>query len=108
MLKHANALLGIYATEADVLNMALFGLTATEWKRANPSSPGNMRDHATLEQLVVLSNMESINAVLIQQGHAPSLRLQQLNEIAITQMRSLTSARASDRLQAVGKKKPKT
>lgn len=99
---------GIYATEADVLNMALFGLMATEWKRANPSLPGNMRDHATLEQLVVLSNMESINAVLIQQGLASSVRLQQLNEIAIAQMRSLTSARASDRLQAVGKKQPKT
>ena len=98
---------GVYATEADLLNMALFGLTATEWKRANPSLQGNMRDHATLEQLVVLSNMESINAVLIQQGIATSVRLQQLNEIAIAQMHSLTAARAGDRLSAVGKKKPK-
>ena len=99
---------GVYATEADLLNMALFGRTATEWKRANPSLAGNMRDHATLEQLVVLSNMESINAVLIQQGLTSPMRLQQLNEIAIAQLRSLTAGRAVDRLQAVGRKKPKT
>ena len=98
---------GVYATEADLLNMALFGLTATEWKRANPSLVGNMRDHATLEQLVVLSNMESINALMIQQGHASSVRLQQLNGIAITQLHSLTTGRAADRLRAVGRKKPK-
>jgi len=96
---------GVYATEADLLNMALFGLTATEWKRANPKLAGNMRDHATLEQLVVLSNMESINAVLIQQSLASSVRLEQLNGIAIAQMRSLTAGRAADRLLAVGKKK---
>ena len=96
---------GVYATEADLLNMALFGLTATEWKRANPKLADNMRDHATLEQLVVLSNMESINAVLIQQGLASSVRLEQLNGIAIAQMRSLTAGRAADRLLAVGKKK---
>jgi hypothetical protein len=99
---------GVYATEADLLNMALFGLTATEWKRANPALAGNMRDHATLEQLVVLSNLESINAVLIQQGLSSSLRLQQLNGIAIAQMRSLTAGRAAERLLKVGKKKPKT
>ena len=99
---------GVYATEADLLNMALFGLTAVEWKRANPSLAGNMRDHATLEQLVVLSNMESINAVMIQQGVASSVRLQQLNGIAIAQMRSLTAGRAADRLLKTGKKKPKT
>ena len=96
---------GVYATEADLLNMALFGRTATEWKRANPKLADNMRDHATLEQLVVLSNMESINAVLIQQSLASSVRLEQLNGIAIAQMRSLTAGRAADRLLAVGKKK---
>ena len=96
---------GVYATEADLLNMALFGLTATEWKRANPKLADNMRDHATLEQLVVLSNMESINAVLIQQSLASSVRLEQLNGIAIAQMRSLTAGRAADRLLAVGEKK---
>ena len=99
---------GVYATEADLLNMALFGLTATEWKRANPSLRGNMRDHAGLEQLVVLSNMESINAVMIQQGLASSLRLQQLNSIAIAQMRSLTAGRAAERLLQTRKKRPKT
>lgn len=98
---------GVYATEADLLNMALFGLTAAEWKRTNPSLAGNVRDHATLEQLVVLSNLESINAVLIQQGLASSERLQQLNGIAIAQMRSLTAGRAADRLLAAGKKPKK-
>ena len=79
----------LYASEADLLNVALFGMTAAEWRGANPSAVGNMRDAATLEQLVVLSNMESINAVLIHQGLAAPERLAQLNAIAITQMRSL-------------------
>ena len=79
----------IYASEADLLNVALFGVTAAQWRQANPGQSGNMRDAATLEQLVVLSNLESINAVLIHQGLAASERLKQLNTIAITQMRSL-------------------
>lgn len=79
----------IYASEADLLNIALFGITAAQWRQANPDQTGNMRDAATLEQLVVLSNLESINAVLIHQGLAASERLAQLNAIAITQMRSL-------------------
>lgn len=79
----------VYASEADLLNVALFGITAAQWRQSNPDQPGNMRDAATLEQLVVLSNMESINAVLIHQGLIPSARLEQLNTIAITQMRSL-------------------
>ncbi|MGH8803168.1 MAG: KilA-N domain-containing protein [Polaromonas sp.] len=79
----------IYASEADLLNVALFGTTAAQWRQANPGQSGNMRDAATLEQLVVLSNLESINAVLIHQGLAASERLKQLNTIAITQMRSL-------------------
>ncbi len=103
-----NKISGVYASEADLLNMALFGLTATEWKRSNPALAGNMRDHATLEQLVVLSNLESINAVLIQQGLESSERLKQLNEIAITQMRSLIAGRAGDRLIASGKGKRST
>jgi hypothetical protein len=81
----------IYASEAHLLNVALFGLTAARWQQANPDLSGNMRDHATLEQLVVLSNLESINAVLIHQGVAAPERLAQLNSIAITQMRSLLS-----------------
>lgn len=79
----------VYADEADMLNMALFGMTAKQWRDANPKAEGNIRDDATLEQLVVLSNMESINSVLIHQGLPQSQRLAQLNKIAITQMKSL-------------------
>ncbi|MBB4842377.1 hypothetical protein HNP55_000872 [Paucibacter oligotrophus] len=79
----------VYASEADLLNVALFGITAAQWRQVNANQSGNMRDAATLEQLVVLSNLESINAVLIHQGLAAAERLVQLNAIAITQMRSL-------------------
>jgi hypothetical protein len=79
----------LYADEADMLNVALLGITAKQWRDANPSAEGNIRDAATIEQLVVLSNMESINAVLIHQGLSQSERLLQLNNIAITQMKSL-------------------
>jgi hypothetical protein len=78
-----------YATEADLLNVALFGKTAKEWRDNNPDKKGNIRDHASIEQLVVLSNMESINALLIRQGLTQSDRIEQLNQVAITQMRSL-------------------
>ena len=90
----------IYATEADLLNVALFGITATQWRQANVGQPGNIRDAATLEQLVVLSNLESINAILIHQGLQSPKRLAQLNDIAISQMRSLTSSVAVKRLVA--------
>jgi hypothetical protein len=79
----------VYADEADMLNMALFGTTAKQWRYANPKAAGNIRDDASIEQLVVLSNMESINAVLINQGLQQPERLIQLNKIAITQMKSL-------------------
>ncbi|MBU6192294.1 MAG: KilA-N domain-containing protein [Bacteroidetes bacterium] len=79
----------VYANEADLLNVALFGVTAKQWREANPKVDGNIRDMATIEQLVVLSNLESINAVLIHQGLNQSERLIQLNKIAITQMKSL-------------------
>ena len=79
----------IYADEADLLNVALFGKTAAQWRKANPDKSGNIRDYATLEQLVVLSNMESINALLIRQELPQRERLVQLNVVAITQMRSL-------------------
>jgi KilA-N domain len=79
----------VYANEADLLNVALFGKTAQQWRTANPTSKGNIRDEATIEQLVVLSNMESINALLIQQGLTQSQRLIQLNQVAITQIKSL-------------------
>lgn len=93
----------IYATEADLLNVALFGMTAGEWRQNNPEKQGNMRDHATLEQLVVLSNLESINAVLIHQGLEAPGRLMQLNEIAISQMKSLAGVTAVKRLTTSGK-----
>lgn len=79
----------IYANEADMLNMALFGKTAQQWRNENPDADGNIRDTATIEQLVVLSNLESINAVLIHQGLPQPERLKQLNHVAITQMKSL-------------------
>lgn len=79
----------VYATEADVLNMALFGKTAAQWRNENPNAEGNMRDQATIEQLVVLTNLESLNAVLIQQGLPQTERLLQLNKIAIQQLKTL-------------------
>lgn len=81
----------VYANEADVLNKALFGVTAADWKRANPSAKGNLRDSATMEQLVVLSSLESQNALLIQQGLSQAQRLQLLNSLARAQLQSLLS-----------------
>jgi hypothetical protein len=79
----------IYANEADVLNMALFSKVAKQWRDENTDKKGNIRDYASIEQLVVLSNLESINAMLIQQGINQAERLKQLNQLAITQMQSL-------------------
>ena len=78
-----------YAHEADLLNVALFGQTAAEWRAGHPNSKGNVRDDATLEQLIVLSNLESINALLIGQNLPQSERLIQLNQTAIAQLTSL-------------------
>lgn len=76
----------IYANEADVLNIALFGITAKQWRNENPELSGNIRDYATINQLICLSNMENINAVFINEGLSQSERLQELNRIAIQQM----------------------
>jgi hypothetical protein len=76
----------IYANEADVLNVALFGMTAKEWRDSNPASKGNIRDYATINELICLSNMENINAVLINDGVPQRERLIKLNQIAIQQM----------------------
>jgi hypothetical protein len=95
----------VYASEADLLNVALFGITAAQWRQANPDSAGNMRDTATLEQLVVLSNLESINAVLIHQRLSAVERLTQLNAIAITQMRSLLGSDTLKRLPGTSTRK---
>lgn len=89
----------LYASEADLLNVALFGITAKQWRDDNPGQTGNLRDHATLEQLVVLSNMESINALLIKQGLPQSERLLQLNHVAITQMKSLIQNKTMKKLK---------
>jgi len=89
----------VYANEADLLNVALFGQTAKQWRDAHPDAEGNIRDHAPLEQLVVLTNLESLNSVLIRQGLPQPERLLKLNEIAITQMRTLLSANNVKRLK---------
>ena len=78
----------VYAEEADVLNVALFGITAKEWREGNPDLKGNIRDYATINQLICLSNLENLNAVFIQKGMEQSERLTELNKIAIQQMRS--------------------
>jgi len=79
-----------YATEADVLNVALFGKTAKEWRTENPDLDGNIRDNATLQQLIVMANLESLNAEFIKQGLSQKERLLKLNKIAIEQLRSLS------------------
>jgi len=89
----------VYANEADLLNVALFGQTARQWRDAHPDAEGNLRDHAPLEQLVVLTNLESLNSVLIRQGLSQPERLLKLNEIAITQMRSLLADHNIKRLK---------
>jgi hypothetical protein len=89
----------LYASEADVLNVALFGKTAREWRDENPDKTGNIRDYAALEQLVILTNLESINAVLVRQGLAQSQRLIKLNETAISQMKSLLNNPTVKRLK---------
>ena len=76
----------IYANEADVLNVALFGITAKQWREAHPVLKGNIRDYATINQLICLANMENLNAVFINKGMSQSNRLKELNRIAIQQM----------------------
>ena len=85
-LKHPKEGAFVYANEADLLNLALFGVTARDWKSLNPDAKGNMRDHATPEQLVALVNLESFNAQFIKEGLNAQDRLKRLNEIAIQQM----------------------
>jgi hypothetical protein len=89
----------VYADEADVLNIALFSKTAKQWRDENPNHKGNIRDEASIEQLVVLSNLESINAMLIQQGLGQPERLQTLNTLAISQMQSLINNNSLNKLK---------
>lgn len=81
-----------------MLNVALFGMTAKDWREQHPDTKGNIRDEATIEQLVVLSNMESINALLIRQNLSPKERLVQLNKVAIAQMKSLLANNVQGKL----------
>lgn len=92
--KQANV---IYANEADVLNVAMFGITAKQWREANPDLNGNIRDYATVNELICLSNMENLNAVFIEQGISQSERLIKLNQIAIHQMSILESGDNGER-----------
>lgn len=89
----------VYASEADMLNVALFGHTARQWRDRNPGAEGNVRDQASLEQLVVLTNLESLNAVLVRQGMPQQERLIRLNQVAITQMRSLLTSPSMKKLK---------
>lgn len=83
----------VYASEADILNVALFGMTARQWRDINPDKEGNMRDYASINELICLSNMESMNAVMIKEGIPQADRLMKLNEMAIHQMEILSSTR---------------
>lgn len=88
----------IYANEADVLNVALFGMTAKEWREVNPTLKGNIRDYATINQLICLSNLESLNAILINDGVLQSERLRKLNTVAIYQMSILVEGESSRKM----------
>lgn len=94
----------VYASEADVLNVALFGQTAKQWRDANPKLEGNLREYASIEQLLVLANVESMNAEFIHMGLSLPERLQRLNEIAIRQMRILTTGVAVHQLNTSAEK----
>ena len=80
----------VYAEEADVLNMALFGMTAKEWREKNPNKKGNIRDYASINELICLANLENTNSIFINEGMRQSERLYKLNQIAISQMKILT------------------
>lgn len=89
----------IYANEADILNVAMFGMTAKMWREQNPALKGNIRDYATINELICLSNMENLNAVFIDQGMPQSERLIKLNQIAIQQMKVLEDDKGHNLLQ---------
>ena len=89
----------VYASEADLLNLALFGITAKDWSKQNPTLKGNMRDYATAEQLLVLANLENLNAEFIKEGYSQDERLQRLNEVAIYQMELLTEPKVAKMLE---------
>lgn len=88
-----------YADEADVLNIAMFGMTARQWREQNPDKKGNIRDYASINELICLSNMENLNAVFINDGMPQSERLVKLNQIAIQQMKILEDTGGRNLLQ---------
>jgi hypothetical protein len=96
----------VYADEADLLNVALFGMTATEWRKANPGKDGNMRDHATIEQLLVLANLENVNALYISKGILQRERIDELNRLARTQMAQLLEYGSVGGLKRLDTSKP--
>ncbi len=97
----------IYADEADLLNVALFGMTAIEWRKSNPNLKGNIRDYATINQLICLSNMENLNSVFINEGMVQSERLEKLNKIAIQQMKVLENIKEKHLLSLENKTEEK-
>jgi hypothetical protein len=96
----------VYADEADLLNTALFGMTAAEWRKDNPDKDGNMRDYATIEQLLVLANLENVNAVYINEGMPQSERIERLNMLARSQMESLLTNSSVKGMKALEVKTP--
>jgi len=91
----------IYASEADMLNVALFGLTAAQWRKENPDAEGNMRDDAAIEQLLVLANLENANALLIEQGHTQAERLRMLRDMAVSQLERLAGSKSVESLNQI-------
>lgn len=94
----------VYASEADILNMALFGKTATQWRSQNPRKQGNIRDFANVSQLVCLANLENLNSIFIKEGLTQSERLKRLNQIAIEQMKILVKDKIAHKLDGKNKK----
>ena len=91
----------VYADEADVLNVALFGKTAKQWRTENPNLKGNMRDYATIEQLLVMNNLEAVNALLLEKGIPQRERLEQLRNMAVRQLETLTGSAGAQKLKAL-------
>lgn len=97
----------IYASEADLLNVALFGQTASEFRKQNPDKKGNQRDHASIDQNIVMANLQSQNALMIEQGLPQSERLQTLRKLAIKQLHSLESNRTTDKIKKLSQSQEK-
>ena len=97
--------LSVYANEADILNVALFGMTAKEWKEKNPTLDGNMRDYANILQLVILSNLENLNSEMIAEGIEPKIRLEKLNSIAKKQYNILQNSNSIKKIEMLDDKK---